>query len=121
MQLAANVTSGTHKRERVTRPGKLYCLFLQSFIRPLISDKFPQVSGTGSSDGHTEEKRASKRSFSCKSASAKVPVQKCQCKSASAEGKNGNTDFTSAAYRVTSQLPFCRSYGKQAYGQRTSG
>ena len=107
MQLAANVTSGTHKRERVTRPGKLYCLFLQSFIRPLISDKFPQVSGTGSSDGHTEEKRASKRSFSCKSASA--------------EGENGNTDFTSAAYRVTSQLPFCRSYGKQAYGQRTSG
>ena len=85
----------THRRERVIRPGKLYCLCLQGFVHSLISDTFPQVSGTGNSDGRTEEKRASQRAFSCKSAST--------------EGKNGNIDFTPAAYRVTSQLPFRRS------------
>jgi hypothetical protein len=50
----------------------------------------------GSSDGRMEEKGRLKGSFSCKSAST--------------EGKNGNTDFTPAAYRVTSQLPFLKSY-----------
>src|SRR5262245_41202266 len=62
--------SWTHRRERVTRPGKLYCLFLQDFVHLLIADKFPQVPGTGSSDSHTEEKRVAQKSFSCKSASA---------------------------------------------------
>src|SRR5262249_41445689 len=85
----------THRRERVTRPGKLYCLFLQGLAYPLISDTFPQVSGTGNSEARTAEKRASQRAFSCISASA--------------EGKNGNMDFTPAACRVTSQLPFRRS------------
>jgi len=61
-----------------------------------VSDKFPQVAGTGRSDGKTEAKRASTRPLSCKSASA--------------EGQNGNTDLMPAAYRGTSQLPFCRSY-----------
>jgi hypothetical protein len=87
---------GTHRRERVTRPGRLYCLFLQGFAHPFISDTFPQVSKTGSSDGKTEAKRASTRPFSCTSASA--------------EGQNGNTDLVPAVYRVTSQLPFCRSF-----------
>jgi hypothetical protein len=32
---------GTHRRERVIRPGKVYCLFLQGFAQPLIADKFP--------------------------------------------------------------------------------
>src|SRR5215475_14046174 len=86
---------GTHRRERVTRPGKLYCLFLQGFAHPLISDTFPQVSGTGNSDARVGEKRASQRAFSCTSASA--------------EGKNGNMDFAPAAYRVPSQLPLRRS------------
>jgi hypothetical protein len=31
------------------------------------------------------------------------------CTSASAEGQNGHIDFTPAAYRVPSQLPFRRS------------
>jgi len=79
----------------VTRPGMLYCLFLQDFAHPRISDKFPHVSGTESSDGKTEAKRASTRP--------------CSCKSASAEGKNGNTDLTPATYWVTSQLPCRRS------------
>jgi hypothetical protein len=90
-----HASTRTHRRERVTRPGKLYCLFLQGFVHPLISDTFSQVSGTGSSDSRTAEKRAPQRAFSRKSASA--------------EGKNGNTDFTLAAYRVTSQLPCRRS------------
>ena len=85
----------THKRECVIRPGKLYRLFVQGFAYPLASNKLPQIARTGSSDDCTEEKRASKKSFSCKSASA--------------EGKNGNTDFTPAAYRITSQLPFRKS------------
>src|SRR5262252_6007962 len=34
-------TRGTHRRERVTRPGKLYCLFLQGLAYPLISETFP--------------------------------------------------------------------------------
>jgi hypothetical protein len=51
--------------------------------------------GTRSSEGRMEAKKASQRSFSYKSASA--------------EGENGNTDFTPAADWVTSQLPFCRS------------
>jgi hypothetical protein len=86
----------THRREREIRPGKLYRLSIQGFAYPFVSDKLPQISGSGNSDDHTAEKRASQRSFSRKSASA--------------EGKNGNTDFTPAAYRVTSQLPCRRSY-----------
>jgi hypothetical protein len=91
----SNGPHGTDRREHVIRPGMLYGLFLQGFAYSFVSDKFPYVSRIGSSDGRTEAKRASTRPFSCKSASA--------------EGKNGNTDLTPAAYRVPSQLPFRRS------------
>jgi hypothetical protein len=47
---------GTYRRECVTRPGMLYCLFLQDVAHPLISDTFPHVSGTGSADGKTVAK-----------------------------------------------------------------
>jgi hypothetical protein len=33
--------SGTHRRERVIRPGKRYSLIIQSLVQPFISDKFP--------------------------------------------------------------------------------
>ena len=33
----------THRRERVIRPGKLYCLIIQSFVQPFISDTVPEV------------------------------------------------------------------------------
>src|SRR5262249_10841252 len=93
-QRAAYFSDGptrTHRREHVIRPGKPYHLFLQGVAARFVFDIFPQVSGTGSSDGQMEAKRTSIRPFSCKSASA--------------EGKNGNTDLTPAAYRVISQLP----------------
>jgi hypothetical protein len=99
--LLRTITMRTYRRERVIGPGKLQGLCVQGFAYPFTSDKFPQISGTGSSDGRTEAKRDSTRPFSCKSASA--------------EGQNGNTDLTPVAYRVTSQLPFRRSIGDLSF------
>ena len=54
----------THSREHVIRPGTLYGLFLQGFAYSFVSDNFPGVPRTGSSDGKTEAKTDISREFS---------------------------------------------------------